>query len=189
MSFELSSETMHDYTFRWTPQDHMRAQRDMTRHMIGGWWIKVLPVAILALIALLAISILVSPRRAETALAALPYALILGLVLVLLRWGTPWLAARRIARYDPSVKGDLRHSTSDSGFKIRTVAATVDLTWDHVNQVVETSEFFLYYYSRQCAYFTPKRAIPVTDLDALRNTIRSHVGDRARLLGIVPPAA
>lgn len=174
---------MHEYVFRWTQEDHVRAQRAVTRHMIGGTWIKVLPIATIAVILFLVVYVLISPRKAETAAVVLPYALVLALVSVSLRWWAPRFAARRVAREDPSVKGEIRHTVSDSGFKVRGLAASVDLTWEHLAQVVETPEFFLYYYTKQWAYYTPKRAIPVADLAPLRDAIRSHVGDRARLLG------
>ena len=175
---------MHEYTFRWTFQDHMRAQRQVTRYMIGGMWLKVLPVLAAVLFSLVVIGIIVAgpDSKSEAFLTALPYVLILVLLIFMTRWGSPWLAARRTQRDDPAVHADFTHSVNDRAFVIRAGGTTVELAWDHIKQVVETPDFFLYYYRPNCAYFTPKRVIPVADLPDLRAALRSHVGARARLL-------
>src|SRR5438309_1447323 len=136
---------MHQYIFRWTFDDHVRAQRQVIRHMIGGAWFKALPVAATALLlaVIIAIFVLGTESRPQAAFTALPYVLILVLVLFMTRFGTPWLAARRVQRDDPSVKGDIKHVVSERGLAISSVAATIELTWDHIRQVVETTDFFL----------------------------------------------
>jgi len=191
MSFDVTSGTMHQYTFRWSHAEHVRAQRATLRYMRGGWKFTVLPVALAAFLLLLVISPLVVGARSwgEVWPAVLPYAVVLVVIMILVRWGTPWLAARRVERNDPSVKGEFRHVVADGGLAIQTVAASVQLTWEHLANVIETPEFFLFYSTPQTAYFTPKRVIPAPELRALRDMIRAHVGNRARLLSGDAPAA
>jgi YcxB-like protein len=194
MTLPARSGIRHQFLFRWSFAEHMRAQRAMMRYMRGGWQFKVLPVVIAVLLLLLVLSVALFGTRADRSWIEiwspiLPYALILILILVMVRWGTPWLAARRIQRNDPSVKGEFQHVVADSGVAVQTVAVTMELSWEHLQQVVETPEFFLFYYTSQSAYFTPKRAIPSADLPSLRDTIRAHMGTRARLDEVRAPAA
>ncbi|SRR6266566_4898164 len=174
----------HQYTFRWTFDDHMRAQRQVMRHMIGGTWLKILPGLAAALLLIVVIALIVAgpTSRSEAFFTALPYVLILALIVFMMRWGSPWLAARRTQRDDPAVRGDFTHSVGDHAFTIEAAGSKVELTWDHIRQVVETPDFFLYYYRPKWAYFTPKRAIPPADLPSLRAALRSHLGTRVRLL-------
>jgi hypothetical protein len=184
MSFDATSGTTYQYTFRWSHAEHVRAQRATLRYMRGGWKFTVLPVAVAALLMLLIASPAVFGARSwdDAWPAVLPYAMVLVFLVIMVRWATPWLAARRVERNDPSVKGEFRHVIADGGMAIHTVAARVQLTWEHLANVVETPEFFLFYPTPHTAYFTPKRVIPASDLPALRDTIRAHVGNRARLL-------
>jgi hypothetical protein len=176
----------HDYSFRWSPREHVRASRATTRNTTGALWLRFLPhvtVSVLAIAVLLLFSVVPPERRAISLLNWLPYLFVLVLMNVGVYWWTPWLTARQLQKNDPSVKGgDFRHITTDHGFTIRTAAATVDLTWEHIVQVVETPEFFLYYFRRNCAYATPKRVIPAPDLGDLRSMLRGRLGARARVL-------
>ncbi len=183
-SFDVTSGTMHQYTFRWSHAEHVRAQRATLRYMRGGWKFTVLPVALAALLMLLVVSpVIFGARRwGEAWPAVLPYAVVLVMIMIMVPWGTARFAARWAERNDPSVKGEFRHVVADAGLAIHTVAASVQLTWEHLASVIETPEFFLFYATPQTAYFTPKRVIPASDLPALRDTIRAHVGNRARLL-------
>jgi hypothetical protein len=156
----------------------------MSRYMIGGAWLKALPFLVVAvpLVPIVGVFLADPGRRWVAVVSAVPWVFILAVILLFFRWGFPWLAARLVQREDPSVKGDIKHIVSDHGFTIQTVAATVDLTWDHIRQVVETPDYFLWYHNRRCAYFTPKSAIPQSDLESLRSAVRAHLVAGARFL-------
>lgn len=173
---------MHEYTFTWTPRDHVRAHRAIVRHMVGGWWQKKLPaIAFFIVACVLIIAATAGDRRAAALAKAAPWIVILVLWIGFLKWGMPWLVARRLQKQDPSVRGLFRHSVSEDGFAVRTVAASVDLTWAHIIQVVETPDFLLFYYTKNCAYYTPRGAIPDSDLAALRADLRRYVSGKAIL--------
>jgi Zn-dependent protease with chaperone function len=182
----------HEYRFFWTPREHVQASRATTRHMLGSIWLRVLPHVTLSIVAvgvLLILAVVQPPRRLVSFINAFPYLLILVLMNLYLLWWAPWLAAKQLQKADPSVKGEFKHTTTDQGFSVQTVAAKVELTWEHILQVVETPAFFLYYFKRNCAYSTPKRVIPNTDLPALRATLRARLGTRALLFGEAGGAA
>ena len=174
-----------EYSFRWTPQDHVQAMRATIRNMRGSFW-RFLPqvsLTVVGIAVLLLFAVVPSDRRLVSFINWLPYVFVLALLNIGLHWWAPWLAARQLQKDDPSVKGgEFRHITSEKGFSVRTVAASIDLTWDHMVQVVETPQFFLYYFKRNGAYATPKHAIPNSDLASLRSTLRSLLGSRARLI-------
>jgi hypothetical protein len=182
---------MHEYTFTWTPRDHVRAHRAIVRHMVGGWWLKKLPLALALFIGacVLIIIAVAGERRVQALTNAAPWIVILVLWIWFLTWGTPWLAARRLQKQDPSVQGPFRHAVSERGFAVRTVAASIDLTWAHIVQVVETPEFLLFYYTKNCAYYTPRRAIPETDLTSLRADLRGYLSGKAILSDVGRAAA
>jgi Zn-dependent protease with chaperone function len=175
--------TQYEYSFTWSIQQQVRAQRAVTRHLKGYLWLKALPFVMPAIITIsLVLTLgLGGEHRFIGLINSLPYLLILVLLTTYLIWWAPRLAARQVQKQDPSVRGEIKHLTSDQGFSIRTVAAKIDLNWDHMAQVVETPEFLLYYYRPTGAYWTPKTAIPTADLPGLRATIRANLGDRARL--------
>ena len=159
--------------------------------MRGAFWIRFgLPAigVVWALFALLT-SLGDSATPGEVAFTLVPPAIVVIAGIWFLYWGSPWLSARQLSKHDPSVRGELHHIITEQGFGIRTVAASVDLTWAHVVQVVETSEFFLFYFRKAAAYATPKHAIPSEDLPRLRSSLGAWVGSRARTWEVTRAAA
>lgn len=182
---------MHDFVFLWNRQEHARGIKAVTRHMIGGWWLRkghffVIGIALVGILPLLFAS---ADRRMAYLASVTPWLIILGLWFGLLKWGLPWLAARQVAKHDPSVRGEIHHLVRETGFAVKSAAALVDLTWGHILQVVETPEFFLFYHTRNCAYPTPKRVIPPAELTSLRAALRQYIGDRAKLAEPLPSAS
>ena len=151
--------------------------------MPGFAWARLLPYvsAAVIIVGILLILAFAGDRRGIAFINSLPYFLLLALPSALLLWWTPRLSARQLQKHDPSVGGEFTHRTTANGLAVRTVAASIDLTWAHVVQVVETPEFFLYYFQRNAAYYTPKRAIPPGDLPSLRETIAASIGTKAHL--------
>jgi hypothetical protein len=173
---------MHEYSFRWTPSEYVRATHAMVRHMRG-----MLPLAPMCGIAglvlfLAAAGSMSSPEAAWTLVAVGTLCMLLGAYLY---WARPWQAAQRILNEDPCAREDIRHMVTPDGFAVRTGGVSVDVKWAHITRVVETKDFLLYYLNKRFAYFTPKRVIPASDLEPLRASIRRYVVDRAQL---APPS-
>ena len=62
------------------------------------------------------------------------------------------------------------------------------MRWDALVEAAETDEFFLFYYSKKCAYYLPKRVVGgPEDQAVLRAFIRQHAGTRAKGLPPVEP--
>ena len=111
---------------------------------------------------------------------------LLGLValfLLTLQWLTPriqrWQLRRAYAE-TPNLRGPQVYQFSDAGLSITGGAATTTLGWDSFVEVAETDEFFLFFYSKQCAYYVPKRAVGKGIYQrALRGLLRAKLGRRA----------
>jgi hypothetical protein len=166
----------HEYTFRWTQAEHVRASQAIGRLMTGRRWPS---YVVWVAVGLVGGAVLFQPEARNTFIPVLVVLVLVGSV-----YSSPlsaWLTARRIKREDPCVDDEIRHILSPAAFKVRSKAIAVDVDWGHMVQVVETPEFFLFFFNKRAAYFTPKRAIPPTDLGGVRNSLREWIGSRARL--------
>jgi hypothetical protein len=168
---------VHQYVFDWSPSEYTRAVRSIGKHRsshsIFTWGIWA------AIAAVVAMSLLPS--------GSLGFALLMVTIVLLTvtytDWVAPWLQARRYQREDPCASAPITHLISAERLGIRTHSASIDLQWSHIRRIVETEEFFLFYYDRNSACFTPKRAVPPQDLPGLRATIQSAAGSKATLQG------
>ena len=116
------------------------------------------------------------------ALSLLPYLLLVTLWFAFLSWGQFYLAARRTQRLDPSARGVLTRTLNTDGFRIDGTGQAVDLRWEGIHSIIETSEFFLIFFNRLCAYYIPKHLVRSSvELDEIRTLLRVKLGDRASL--------
>jgi len=53
------------------------------------------------------------------------------------------------------------------GFHIKTGQGEEFVRWAAILEVVETDDFLLFFYTRHCAYYVPKRAVPEADVPIL----------------------
>jgi hypothetical protein len=180
------------YTFRfqWDMGEYIRAARAVTRHLQGNRFrivFGVLPV--LASIALAAAVISPSEGRLERLAAIVPWLLVLGLWFLFLLWGVPYLNAWQFKRHDPSAKTEMFRVIENEGIQSGTGLSRVALKWEGIGRVIETPEFFLFYYNPRCAHYLPKRTIAgPEELEAVRDFIRTKVAERAVLLATGTPA-
>ena len=177
---------MHEYSFRWTASEYVRASHVITRHMRGQ--IPTVPMLFIAAL-ILFIAALAASRSTTSPWAIFAVGALFLLWASYLYWGAPWFTARRLLRDDPCAKDDIRHIITPEGFSVRTGAIAVDVKWRHFVQVVETPEFLLFYLNKRTAYFTPKRAIPEADLPILRPLLVQWIGVRARVVQVPAVAA
>ena len=58
----------------------------------------------------------------------------------------------------------------------------LDIPWRVFVRVVETGQFFLFFYNSQCAYYVPKRVLDAQQIGMVREVAREALGDRVRLM-------
>jgi hypothetical protein len=111
---------------------------------------------------------------------------LLGLValfLLTLQLVTPWIQRwqlRRAYAETPNLRGSQVYQFSDAGLSITGGAATTTFGWDTFVEAAETDEFFLFFYSKRCAFYVPKRAVGKGIYQsALRALLRAKLGRRA----------
>ena len=96
-----------------------------------------------------------------------------------LTWKLPILTGRlqawRARRSDPNVTHPITYTLDDSGLHIGTRTLNAELKWAGMNRVRETSDMFLFYYSRRTAYFLPKRVVGPGDSTSLADWIRTRL--------------
>jgi hypothetical protein len=114
-------------------------------------------------------------------LNALPW-LLLGMFWVAFipisqRW-----AARSLPKRDASVRGPQERTVDSDGFHSRGNGVSLDVPWHAMLRGVETNDFFLFFYSKQVAYYVPKRVLADGQIREVRRLMRTELGERARLL-------
>lgn len=174
---------MFEYSWQWTQRDHILASGQVRKHAIRNWLSKALPYLMVIPLVILACAAVLDPNQSAMSIlfSSGPYIVMIGVWFGILYYWVPRATARRLSTQDPSTRGPIRHTITDTSFAVTSVSAATTLNWDHMKQVVETPDFLLFYYSNNCAYFTPRRAIPDADLPALRALLHRVLGPRARM--------
>ena len=135
---------------------------------------------------LIPLTMIVAFRWPIRALGAVLGAAIFGGLVALL---TPALRRRRVRRAyaaTPALAGPQRYEFTDDGLALSNASVSNLVRWSAFVQAAETPEFFLLYYSKRCAYYLPRRIMgPEAQIDALRELLRSRLGDRAA--HVAPP--
>jgi len=108
-------------------------------------------------------------------LAILPGAVFIGLPLLQLRAAFTHLRQHRVPHTAHTI------SVSEQGVRASCVAAASEVRWEALHKVVETGEFFLFYYAPKCAFYLPKRALSDRDAQTVRLLAHTHAGDRSTL--------
>jgi hypothetical protein len=175
------------FEFSWNEAEHARLIRAVLRHRLTGWLSRAaLPIICGAFLLFLIVIPFSRPNPNPVAvwIAASPWLLILGLWLIILRWGLPYIHARAFRRDSHCARHPMRRIVSAEGLRAECDTTSTDVRWHGMRGVVETPEFFLFYVTPSCAVELPKRAIATpNDLQYLRDILRQQLGEHARLLG------
>lgn len=100
-----------------------------------------------------------------------------------LEWGVPRMAAGSFRNNNPCAPHPMRRELDDVGLHTGCEVVTTLLRWEGIAQVVETPEFFLFYYMPRSADYLPKRAVGSDAmLERTRSFLRTRLGAKARLL-------
>ena len=111
------------------------------------------------------------------------FALVFPLALVV--WALrPWIARWTIARgrrRNAGMAGPHTITVSAAGVRVDAPTLTLEHAWSGIVQARETPDQFLIYYSADCAYFIPRRALRERDEAPLRALLARSLGGGARL--------
>jgi hypothetical protein len=172
------SATPISFTFDWRPGEHAHVTSLLIREQFSSGLGRILKWAV-AFVLVLSATLTI----AAAAVGDLTSTLQLGpltLVVSGLTWKLPILTGRlqawRLRRSDLNVAHPITHTLDDSGLHIGMRTLNAELKWAGMNRVRETSEMFLFYYSRRTAYFLPKRVVgPAADSAGLADWIRTRL--------------
>jgi hypothetical protein len=91
-------------------------------------------------------------------------------------------AARKALANDPSLRGPQSRSVDENGLHVRGASFAQDFAWSDIVRVVETPDFFLFYYNRRAAHYVPKRVLDAAGIEQVRALVRSKLSHRATVL-------
>lgn len=168
-------------TFDFDAAEHYRATRAVTRHTpqrFVAWGFAAFALGLVAWN--------VVPRWGDVEplplfWSSLPWLLLTAFWFAFLPF-SQWRAARRLPERDPSARGTQERAVDDVGYHSRGNGVAVDVPWHAMHRVIETAEFFLFFYNKQWAYYVPKRALTTAAVAELRALTQAKLEARALLL-------
>ena len=163
------------YEFQLDPTETVRASRVVQRRQRFAW----ITWAIWPLLAALAGFYLVTGTTWQNLwLLGLVATFLLALQVLGPRFQR-WQIRRAYAQ-TPNLRGPQVYRFTDTGLSITGGAAATTLGWDTFVEVAEVDDFFLFFYSKKCAYYLPKRVVGAeAEQSALRKLLRAKLGPRA----------
>jgi hypothetical protein len=167
-------------TFDFDATEHYRATRAVTRYSSVRYFTWGFAALALGMLAWNILPVLGEADTLTLFFSALPWLLLgafwLTFIPMLQRRG-----ARKLPERDASARGPQERIVDDAGFHSRGNGVALDVPWHAMARAVETDEFFLFFYNKQCAYYFPKRVLSPADVSAVRGLARAALGDRASL--------
>lgn len=168
------------FTFLVTPESHYAATRAVIRRTIGRKVLRgivLVPPAVVVASAVLTQQTIVDAFWSQALWIVTPAILILLVV--------PWLERRQVAsahKTTPSLGGEQRCTYDESGIRMSGPMSNVDLQWSAITHVVETADFFLFYFSKNCAHFLPQNVIgSEEERERLRALVAAQVPGRFKI--------
>jgi hypothetical protein len=169
--------------FEYDPTEQYAAARAVTRATNWRWIIPVGAIGIpLFVIAVTILPHLDTMSPTSMIISSLPWILLGAFYLVLIPMSQK-RRAKKLPTREPSVRGTQERGVDEAGLHIRGHGLTMDYAWPDLQSAVETPQFFLFFYNKNCAHFIPKRALPASGLDDVRTVLRTYMGSRAKLAG------
>jgi hypothetical protein len=173
------AEPSYAFDFEWTSMEHRLAHRQIARLALFPRWLRALLWLVgLTMTVVIALALWVTPDRSRLVGAMLPWLLIIGMWVVLVRYGFGWLGARAWAKVNPPGHRQIAFRIDASGIRSGNERGELALRWMAIRRVVETPELFLFFYTWQCAQYLPKRVISASAADSLRGFLRSHLSEQ-----------
>jgi len=186
--FKVSDSDSIVVGFDWQPGEHAEVVQILTGRQFRsvGWRATKWMVA-LASIGWLALGVadIVRYGDASLLLGGLPWLLFVGFWY----WIFLRLAGSNAARQTRNLNADVHypfvHRFDNSGLRIDGFGATVELRWEGMTEIREEDGFFLFFWNPKCAYFTPKRVIPIENQNRLRTLAEKKLGADAHVRPLI----
>ncbi len=150
-----------EFPFRWDYREHVRLHRAVgaqrIRHPLthAVLWLGGLVLFGVASLVLFG----AANARPELFWSFLPWMLIIGFWIALLRWGLPHLSAHHQRRQFFSTSPYVCLRVDEEGITTTCDATSTQIRWQGIQRVVETDEFLLFYFAKHCALYLPRRVI------------------------------
>jgi hypothetical protein len=169
-----------EFTFPITQRDHYRASRAIQRRQPSVWiayaFFIGIPIVILVLAIFFGETVQEVLRENWGALIGGPAFVLIGFPL-LLRWNV-----HSAHKSNPSLRGNQTFALTSNGLSARGPLHSITVAWDGITRVLETSEYFLFFVSRNTAYFIPTREIGrVLSIEEFRARLLEWVPNRTKL--------
>ena len=166
-------------SFALAAEDMRSATRDLMRHSSMGRMS--LAVGVVIPVVMIALALIDHRNEGRLFAATWPWlvmfpTLYFGFLAVVRRW-----SIRRVLRDDASTGGIQERQLDDRGLTIVSPGLRAEISWQIIKRVLETSDHFLVFQNRDCAYSLPKRAFDDEALVSAREVFRAKLGDRAKL--------
>jgi hypothetical protein len=87
-------------------------------------------------------------------------------------------AARKLPERDASVRGPQERIIDSSGLHLRGNGVALEVPWHAMVRGVETAQFFLFFYNKQCAHFVPKRTLSTRQIDQIREFMQGGLNEQ-----------
>jgi len=168
-ALELSALT---FPASWDASEHRRAARLVHKHRIRSSWDRLRVPLLLVWLVLISSPGFLLPDGWSYLWGVSPW------VALALLWFAAWtvlwprLSARNVGKNDPDAKDGYARIIDTAGLHLQGATSRVSLTWERIDRVIETPEFFLFYVGPKTAYYLPQRAVPVEQVGALRERLR-----------------
>jgi hypothetical protein len=161
----------------WDAKSHAYAQRAVWRYTKVGRWLRAFAYVTIAVAGILMLGLWVGTEGSvrHRLLAALPWLVVAGLWVMLLRGGFPWLSrfSARQSMVDPNQP--LIDTVSAAGYSRRQSGSEFRVPWQDIKRVVETPQLFLFFHTANCAYYIPKTALSDMQQQAVRAIVRERM--------------
>jgi hypothetical protein len=166
--------------FDFDHREHFRAARALTRYSPARYFKWGMAAVGVGMIAWSAVPMWGRQSLGMIVLVTLPWILLTVFWFLFVDFGQ-WRKARKLRQLDSKVLGQQERAVDSFGFHSRGNGPAVDLSWAEIPRVVETADFFLFFRTKQSAYYLPRRAITNEQAEAVRALVRDALGDRASL--------
>ena len=161
----------YKWVFEFDEREHVDAGHAIIRFASNAYWRK---LGIVALSILVFLTLLAAAAARASFVNAIWFIAMLGLLLLLPRLNGV-MGARQFKKLNPEGRRTLTFVLDDEGVRSASFVGESRLRWQAIHHAVETREFFLFYVTKNIAYYLPKRVITPDELLGVRKTVLGQV--------------
>jgi hypothetical protein len=169
------------YRWAWSTEEHLRLHRALMREVAGRGTLRLVRAGILLFVAG---TLVLGGYRwlqgdSHTLTGMIPWLLLVGVWWAIFSRLIPRSSAKAFQKLH---HGDQWLRLSPEGVETGCDVCSTRLRWEAFKRAVETPDFFLLFYSGQCAVFLPNRVLGSREeSDRLRSFLQAHVPGEVRL--------